>query len=262
MKHIYNLFYFGYLQAISCLFPLIIFVTLALSERMTPFFLPRYDFILIVCILAQIFLLITKFETFDEMKVILVFHIIGLALEIYKVHMGSWSYPEEAIFKIAGVPLYSGFMYASVASYMCQAWRRLNLQLVNWPTSWMTIGLGIAIYGNFFTHHFLYDFRWVLKILVVVLFFRTMVYFTVHQTIYRMSLPISFVLIGFFIWIAENIATFFGAWAYPNQQSDWEIVHIGKISSWLLLVIVSFMIVAQLKHTKYEKLAHNKNAAL
>ncbi|MFY0759969.1 DUF817 family protein [Metabacillus dongyingensis] len=25
-----------------------------------------------------------------------------------------------------------------------------------------------------------------------------------------------------------------------NQQQNWEIVHIGQISSWLLLVIVSF----------------------
>lgn len=43
------------------------------------------------------------------------FHLIGLALEIFKVHMGSWSYPEEGYVKIFGVPLYSGFMYASVA---------------------------------------------------------------------------------------------------------------------------------------------------
>ncbi len=258
MNHFKNLFYFGYLQAISCVFPVVIFATLALSEKMSPSFLPRYDFILIVCILAQIIMLQTKYETFDEMKVILVFHLIGLALELYKVHMGSWSYPEEAFFKFAGVPLYSGFMYASVASYMCQAWRRLDLKLVKWPPTWIAILLGICIYGNFFTHHFIYDFRWVLKLLVVVLFLKTMIYYTVNNTTYRMSLSMSFVLIGFFIWIAENIATFFGAWAYPNQESGWTIVPIGKISSWLLLVIVSFIIVAQLKHTKNKGAVHNK----
>ncbi|MCY7743864.1 DUF817 domain-containing protein, partial [Bacillus licheniformis] len=47
-------------------------------------------------------------------------------------------------------------------------------------------------------------------------------------------LALSFVLIGFFIWIAENIATFFGAWTYPNQTSTWSLVHVGKVSSWLL----------------------------
>ncbi len=57
----------------------------------------------------------TGLETKDELKVITAFHLIGLLLEIYKVHFGSWSYPEEAYSKIFGVPLYSGFMHASVA---------------------------------------------------------------------------------------------------------------------------------------------------
>ena len=42
----------------------------------------------------------TGLETKDELKVITVFHLIGLLLEIYKVHFGSWSYPEEAYSKI------------------------------------------------------------------------------------------------------------------------------------------------------------------
>ncbi|MCX8047106.1 MAG: DUF817 family protein, partial [Anoxybacillus gonensis] len=50
--------------------------------------------------------------------------------------------------------------------------------------------------------------------------------------------------------IAENIATFFGAWQYPNQVDTWSIVHLGKVSSWFLLVIVSFLIVATLKQVK------------
>src|SRR3712207_8701203 len=45
----------------------------------------------------------------------------------------SWSYPEQGFFEVFGVPLYSGFMYASVASYMCQAWRLLDLDLKNYP---------------------------------------------------------------------------------------------------------------------------------
>ena len=65
-----------------------------------------------------------------------------------------------------------------------------------------------------------------------------------------MPLALSFVLIGFFIWIAENIATFFGAWAYPDQTVAWRLVHTGKMSSWFLLVIVSFLIVATLKRVK------------
>ncbi|WP_249662578.1 DUF817 family protein, partial [Lysinibacillus fusiformis] len=65
--------------------------------------------------------------------------------------------------------------------------------------------------------------------------------------IYQGTIVASFFFIGFFIWIAENIATFFGAWSYPNQEVAWSIVHFGKISSWGLLVVISILIVAQLK---------------
>ena len=54
----------------------------------------------------------------------------------------------------------------------------------------------------------------------------------------------------FFIWLAENISTFFGVWRYPNQIGAWATVHIGKWSSWSLLVIMTFTIVANLKHIK------------
>lgn len=176
-------------------------------------------------------------------------------LELYKVHMGSWSYPQEGWSKIGGVPLYSGFMYASVASYICQAWRRLNLRLTGWPPAVMTVLLSTAIYGNFFTHHFLWDIRWVLTALLFVVFWRTVVYFDVAGDTYRMPLSLSFVLIGFFIWVAENISTFLGAWTYPGQEKAWSLVHIGKISSWFLLVVISIIIVAQLKHVKQGRTA-------
>ena len=94
------------------------------------------------------------------------------------------------------------------------------------------------------------DVRWWLSGLVIIVFWRAWVTYEVGGTRYRMPLAFSFVLIGFFIWIAENIATFFGAWEYPNQTDAWSLVHLGKVSSWLLLVIVSFLIVATLKQVK------------
>lgn len=42
----------------------------------------------------------------------------------------------------------------------------------------------------------------------------------------------------------------FGVWRYPNQLGAWSTVHIGKWSSWCLLVIMTFTIVANLKHIK------------
>lgn len=249
------LIHFGYQEAMSCLFPVFIFGALALSKYVTIPGVARYDLLLVLCVLFQIFMVRSGLETRDELKVITVFHLIGLALELFKVHMGSWNYPEEGISKVWGVPLYSGFMYASVASYLCQAWRRLDVSISGWPKQWVAIVLGAAIYLNFFTHHFLWDLRWVLTAAIFAVFLRTRVHFRVETERLWMPLPLGFFLIGFFIWIAENIATFLGAWYYPNQRTGWELVHLSKISSWFLLVIVSFIIVAELKHVKTKRKA-------
>ncbi|WP_342472340.1 DUF817 domain-containing protein [Metasolibacillus sp. FSL H7-0170] len=251
MKHkLQQLLYFGREQALSCLFPVVIFASLALTKFIPLPILARYDWLLLICLAMQWWMLRAGLETKDELKVITLFHFIGLALEIFKVHMGSWAYPEQGFFKIFGVPLYSGFMYASVASYLCQAWRRLHIELIYWPSFFAVVPLASAIYLNFFWHHFWIDIRWWLGLLVIIVFWRSSVNYKINGVNYRMPIVLSFALIGFFIWIAENIATFFGAWQYPNQTHAWSIVHLGKISSWLLLVIVSFLIVAELKRVK------------
>ncbi|MFS0917184.1 DUF817 domain-containing protein [Brevibacillus sp. 179-C 1.1 NHS] len=250
IRYIRLLLHFGYQQAMSCLFPVFIFASLALSKLVTIPGLPRYDLLLLLCLIFQIFMVKSGLESRDELKVISVFHVIGLCLEIFKVHMGSWSYPEEAYSKVFGVPLYSGFMYASVASYLCQAWRRLEVSLSGWPNQIIATIMGAMIYLNFFTHHYIWDLRWVLIAAIFIVFWKTRVYFSVAGERFFMPIPLSYFLIGFFIWIAENIATFLGAWNYPNQKAGWELVHLSKISSWFLLVIVSFIIVAELKHVK------------
>lgn len=249
-RYLTQLIYFGREQALSCIFPVVIFSSLALTQVLPLPFLPRYDWLLLIFLLMQWWMVHIGLETKDELKVITLFHLIGLALETFKVNMGSWSYPEEGYMKILGVPLYSGFMYASVASYLCQAWRRLDVQLVKWPPFLLVVPLAAAIYLNFFVHHFWIDIRWWLSALVLVVFWRSWVTYEVNGSRYRMPITLSFTLIGFFIWVAENIATFFGAWQYPDQTDAWSLVHLGKVSSWLLLVIVSFLIVATLKQVK------------
>ena len=73
----------------------------------------------------------TKMETKQEIYIICVFHLVGLAMEIFKVNMGSWNYPDYSITKVFGVPLYSGFMYASVASYICRHGKILIYRYIN-----------------------------------------------------------------------------------------------------------------------------------
>ncbi len=241
---------FGIKEARACLFAGLFFCALFMSHKLKGYGLPRYDLLLLIAVCIQAWMLYAKLETWDEFKAILVFHVIGLALEIYKTSMGSWSYPEFGFTKIAGVPLYAGFMHAAVASYIIQAWRLFDLRIERHPPYWMAGALAVVIYANFYTHHFIGDFRWYLIALACGLYARTMVVFRPYDRERRMPLVLAFVLIGFFIWVAENISTFLGAWRYPNQIGAWALVHVGKWSSWSLLTMMTFIIVVELKHIK------------
>ena len=125
-----------------------------------------------------------------------------------------------------------------------------GLRIRHHPPYWMAWLVAIAIYANFFTHHYIPDLRWYLAALALGLYARTTVVFRPLDRDRTMPLLVAFLLIGFFIWLAENISTFFGIWRYPNQLGAWASVHVGKWSSWSLLVVMTFTIVANLKHIK------------
>ncbi len=252
---------FGIKEARACIFAGSFFVILFLSNHVPLFGLARYDFLFLAAILLQVVLLATKIETWDEIKTIFLFHLVGTALELFKTHpsVGSWSYPEEAFFKIATVPLFSGFMYAAVGSYIAQAWRILDLDLKHFPPYWWSVVVGFAIYINFFTNHFVYDIRYILIPIIFLTFWKTRIYFTVLEGTRRwMPLNVGLILTAFFIWIAENISTLWGAWQYPNQIHAWDVVSMHKITSWFLMVIISFIIVAYLKHYKKDVLPSSR----
>ena len=253
-----ELLHFGLKNARACLFPAFILTMLALT-RFVDLPLARYDALLLACLAMQALMLATGLETRDELKVITLFHLLGLGLELFKVHVGSWSYPEAALAKVGGVPLYSGFMYASVASYMIQAWRLFGLRFVHWPPPALVVPLGALIYVNFFANNVLPDQRALLILAVLWVFRRTHVVFTPRATPRSMPLVLAFVLIGVFVWLAENVATYLGAWQYPHQHDGWRMVDPHKLSSWALLVIVSLMIVVQLKHVKGRRTPRNQD---
>jgi uncharacterized membrane protein YoaT (DUF817 family) len=254
---LWEFFVFGLKEARSCLFAGLFFGLLFLSGHIPLFGLPRYDFLCLAAVGIQILLLVTRLETKDEALTLCAFHALGIVLELFKTNpaIGSWSYPEPGYLKIGTVPLYSGFMYAAVASYMCQAWRVFKLELEHYPPYALSLPLSAAIYLNFFTEHFIPDLRWPLAAAVAFVFRRTRVYFVVTREKRWMPLLVAFGLIGLFVWVAENISTFFGAWVYPEQRAAWQIVSAGKISSWVLLVIISFLIVADLKHMREKRKA-------
>ena len=245
-------FYFGVKQARACLFAGLFFLAVFLVPRGGVLGLPKYDVILLVALAIQVWMLAAGLETWDEVKAISLFHVAGFGLEVFKTSagIGSWSYPDFAHTKLAGVPLFSGFMYAAVGSYIIQAWRLFDLRIKHHPPYWMAAGVAALIYVNFFTHHYVGDYRWHIAACALGLYARSTVVYRPLDRDRRMPLLLSFLLIGFFLWLAENISTLLGLWRYPNQAGAWSAVHIGKWSSWSLLVIMTFTIVAGLKHIK------------
>lgn len=240
---------FGLTQLLCCVFPLAVFAGLALSALVWDLVempVARYDALLVYVLAVQLALVALRVETWRELGVICAFHVVGLALEIFKVHVGSWSYPGDAVLRLGGVPVFSGFMYASVGSYICQAFRRFDLHVGGfrwWPVSL----LAVAAYANFFTHHALPDLRWLIALGFVAALWGSTVHFTVGGERYWMPTVQAFVLIGLFLWLAENAATLLGAWSYPDQREGWQMVHIGKFGSWALLITLSFVLVAAVK---------------
>ncbi len=206
----------------------------------------RYDFLFIGAILIQLLLLILKIETWKETQVILLFHVVATVMEIFKTHpsIGSWQYPEVCFFKIGNVPLFTGFMYSAVGSFIARSWKIMKLRYTGYPPLLVTILLAIAIYLNFFTHHFIYDFRYILFALIGIFYFRTQVYFVVYLKERKMPMLLAFMLIAFFLWLAENAGTYGNMWQYPNQAQVWQWVSLGKMGAWFLLMIVSFVLVS------------------
>lgn len=239
-------------EAQACLFAGLFFASVLCVPRAGLFGLPRYDALLLIAVTIQAWMLWTGRETRDELKAVCLFHALGFALEVFKTSgsIRSWSYPDFAYTKLFGVPLFSGFMYAAVGSYIIQAWRLFQLRVEHHPPYWMAGAMAAALYLNFFTHHFIGDYRWYLAAGALGLYARAQVVFRPHRVDRRMPLALAMVLIGFFIWLAENLGTFFGLWAYPHQLGAWAAVHLSKWSAWSLLVLMSFTIVTNLKHIK------------
>jgi uncharacterized membrane protein YoaT (DUF817 family) len=97
---------------------------------------------------------------------------------------------------------------------------------------------------NFFAHHYAVDVRLGLFVVVALMFGRSWVHYRVWQLRRPMPLLLGLFLVALFIWFAENIGTLTRTWLYPNQHVAWSMVSLGKLSSWFLLLIISYVMVA------------------
>src|SRR5690606_13478402 len=105
---------------------------------------------------------------------------------------GSWEYASGGVLHIGAVPLFSGFMYAAVGSYLVRVYRLHDLKFDRYPRVIFTSVLALAIYVNFFSHHFIVDARWVLLVVVVLLWGRTTMHFRVWRHTFRLPLLVTF----------------------------------------------------------------------
>lgn len=150
----------------------------------------------------------------------------------------------EGVLRIGAVPPFSGFMYAAVGSYMVRAYRLHDLRFSRYPKIWSTTVVAAAIYANFFTHHFIFDLRWVLLAAIALLWGRTFMYFRIWRV--RMRAPQLLVFAGCRPLHLDRREHRHLGWrvALPEPRSRrWEPVSPQKLVSWFLLMIISVAMV-------------------
>ncbi|MBL8561233.1 MAG: DUF817 domain-containing protein [Gemmobacter sp.] len=260
-------------QGWACLFGGLLLAGILASSSLwqADWSLARYDALFLYALALQAIFLATGLETRDEARVILAFHLTGTAMEWFKVSAGSWAYPEPGLFKLYDVPLFSGFMYASVGSYIARVIRIFDMRFAPMPPRLAALALAVAIYVNFFAHHFLPDIRLMLFAATLLLYGRCRIHFrmrrSAHARWWWMPLPLAALLSAGALWLAENIGTLTGTWLYAGQRAH-DPVSFAKLGSWYLLLYVAFTTVTlvsrpeasppQLRHNDHQRHHHDQ----
>lgn len=241
----------------ASLFGAFLLALFLLTEFVAVPFVSRYDFIFLAAVAFQICALLFRFEQVREFLVILIFHILATVMELFKTHpaIGSWVYPSvhTAVFVVGTVPLFTGFLYSAIGSYISRAFTFLTLSFERFPAYHHLWILAALIYLNFFTHHFFFDLRYILFVYVFVIFFRTKVHFRVYEKDRSMPFLLAALLTAGFVWLAENIGTATKIWLYPSQIVEWHLVSLTKMGSWFLLLILSFALVSIIYRDKLKR---------
>lgn len=247
---------FLFKQASACIFgATILFLLIATNVIWRPdWAIARYDFLVIAAVGTQALLLATRLESLDEAKVILFFHVTGMVMEIWKVHSGSWSYPEPGFLKIGDVPLFTGFMYASIGSYFSRSLRLFEIRVMSYPPEWLAWLLALAIYVNFYSHHFIWDARYLLMGATLLLFARTILRGRIHYRMLRLPLIGLILFATLLLFIAENVGTHTGTWTYGQGTR----VALSKAGSWYLLLYVAFIQVVLVHRGRLQRSAEEE----
>ena len=255
MKILQSCFEFSYKAASAALFGILLLLAFVVTASMGShefygFF--RYDYLLFYALIIQVCLLYLKLESWAEAKVIALFHLLAMGMEIFLTHpnIASWQYPQPAVFKILTVPLFAGFMYSAVGSFFARSLRLYRVSFENLPRFSHMLWLALLSYINFMSKFFVPDIRLGLFLWSILIFWKTKIRFELqHHSIQLPMLPILLIL-AFIIWIAENISTFYQIWLYPSQVDAWHMVGWGKLGSWYLLLLLSLVLVLKILGTR------------
>lgn len=242
---------FGTKAASAALFGLLLLIAFAVtapmgSQEYYGFF--RYDYLLFYALSIQVCLIYLKLESWAEAKVIALFHIMAMGMEIFLTHpaIASWQYPQPAVFKLLTVPLFAGFMYSAVGSFFARSLRLYKVSFENLPRFTNMLCLAVLSYLNFMTKFFIPDYRLVLFAWSIIIFWKTKLYFQLSDSRFKVPMLPILLLLAFLIWIAENISTFYKIWLYPSQVDAWHMVGWGKLGSWYLLLLLSLVLVLKI----------------
>ena len=248
MRVLIEFWHFGIANARASQFGAFLLLVFLVTEFVSVPGLGRYDFIFLAAVAFQVCALLFRFEEWREFSVILVFHALATVMELFKTHpaVGSWMYPglPGTIFALATVPLFTGFLYSAVGSYISRAFIFLHLRFERFPAYYHLWILATLIYLNFFTHHYIVDIRYLLFAYVFFIFWNTRIQYRVRDIEQTMPFLLAAVLMSFFVWLAENVGTFTRIWLYPSQLDAWHLVSFTKMGSWFLLLILSFALVS------------------
>lgn len=242
---------FGTKAASAALFGLLLLIAFAVtapmgSQEYYGFF--RYDYLLFYALSIQVCLIYLKLESWAEAKVIALFHIMAMGMEIFLTHpaIASWQYPQPAVFKLLTVPLFAGFMYSAVGSFFARSLRLYKVSFENLPRFANMLCLAVLSYLNFMIKFFIPDYRLVLFAWSIIIFWKTKLYFQLSDSRFKVPMLPILLLLAFLIWIAENISTFYKIWLYPSQVDAWHMVGWGKLGSWYLLLLLSLVLVLKI----------------
>ncbi|MFV5384407.1 DUF817 family protein [Acinetobacter junii] len=242
---------FGTKAASAALFGLLLLIAFAVtapmgSQEYYGYF--RYDYLFFYALSIQVCLIYLKLESWAEAKVIALFHIMAMGMEIFLTHpaIASWQYPQPAVFKLLTVPLFAGFMYSAVGSFFARSLRLYKVSFENLPRFANMLCLAVLSYLNFMTKFFIPDYRLVLFAWSIIIFWKTKLYFKLSDSRFKVPMLPILLLLAFLIWIAENISTFYKIWLYPSQVDAWHMVGWGKLGSWYLLLLLSLVLVLKI----------------